>query len=63
MKKQRRSQARDEILHIRIDSELKEAFFELAARRGRFASEVLIELIERALAEDARLCTQLSRPA
>ena len=52
---------RDDILHIRIDSDLKEAFFQLATQRGMFASQLLIELMERALAEDAELCTQLSR--
>jgi hypothetical protein len=38
--------AKDEVLHIRIDSEIKEAFFSLATRRGMFASELLLELIE-----------------
>lgn len=37
---------RDDVLHIRIDSEVKEAFFTLAAQRGVFASELLLALIE-----------------
>lgn len=59
----RRRPIRDEVMHIRIDSELKEAFFALAARRGVFASELLLELIEGAVAKGARLCTHLPRPA